>query len=84
LWIGQYDLTTALGIPGQFDHPEFQRATELVLDACRRHGKTAVLSSGDVETLRRGPAAGYNMLVYLGDVWIYQQALRQGLAAIRA
>jgi 2-keto-3-deoxy-L-rhamnonate aldolase RhmA len=84
LWIGQYDLTAALGIPGQFDHPQFERATELVLDACRRHRKTAVLSSGDVATLRRGPSQGYNMLVYLGDVWIYQQALRQGLAAIRA
>jgi 2-keto-3-deoxy-L-rhamnonate aldolase RhmA len=84
LWIGQYDLTTTMGIPGQFDHPEFRRATGIVLDACRRRGKVAVLSSGDVATLRRGPADGYNMLVYLADIWIYQQALRQGLAAIRA
>jgi 2-dehydro-3-deoxyglucarate aldolase/4-hydroxy-2-oxoheptanedioate aldolase len=83
LWIGQYDLTNNLGIPAQFDHPEFQRATKVVLDACRRRGKIAVLSSGDVATLRRGPADGYNMLVYLADIWIYQQALRQGLAAIR-
>jgi 2-dehydro-3-deoxyglucarate aldolase/4-hydroxy-2-oxoheptanedioate aldolase len=83
VWIGQYDLTTTLGIPGQFDHPDFRRAEERVLDACRRHGKTAVLSSGDPATLRRGPAAGYCMLVYLGDVWIYQQALRQGLAEAR-
>jgi 2-dehydro-3-deoxyglucarate aldolase/4-hydroxy-2-oxoheptanedioate aldolase len=84
LWIGQYDLTTAMGIPGQFEHPAFRRATATVLDACRRHGKAAVLSSGDVATLRRGPADGYNMLVYLADIWIYQQALRQGLAACRS
>lgn len=83
LWIGQYDLTAALGIPGQFDHPSFHRAEDIVLDACRRHHKIAVLSSGDATTLRRGQAEGYQMLVYLGDVWIYQQALRQGLAAIR-
>jgi 2-keto-3-deoxy-L-rhamnonate aldolase RhmA len=84
LWIGQYDLTASLGITGRFDHPEFQRATEVVVEACRRRGKTAVLGSGDPETLRRGPAEGFNMLVYLADVWIYQQALRQGLAAARA
>ena len=83
LWIGQYDLTASQGIPGRFDHPAFHRATRRVLDACRKHGKTAVLGAGDVETLRRGPAAGFRMLVYLADVWIYQQALQKGLAAVR-
>ena len=83
LWIGQFDLTTSMGIPGQFNHPDLHAATRRVIDACRRHGKTAVLSSLDVPTLSRGPAEGYRMLVYLGDLWIYQQALRQGLGAIR-
>jgi 2-keto-3-deoxy-L-rhamnonate aldolase RhmA len=83
LWIGQYDLSASLGIPGRFDHPDFRRAAGRVLDACHRRGKIAVLGSGDVEALRRGPAEGFHMLVYLADVWIYQQALRQGLAAIR-
>jgi 2-dehydro-3-deoxyglucarate aldolase/4-hydroxy-2-oxoheptanedioate aldolase len=83
LWIGQYDLSASLGIPGRFDHPDFQRAAGHVLEAFHRRGKIAVLGSGDVEALRRGPAEGFHMLVYLTDVWIYQQALRQGLAAIR-
>lgn len=79
LWIGQYDLTATMGIPGRFEEPAFREATARVLEACRRHGKTAVLGSGDAETLRRGPEAGFRMLVYLTDVWIFQQALRQGL-----
>jgi 2-keto-3-deoxy-L-rhamnonate aldolase RhmA len=83
VWIGQYDLIASLGIPGRFDHADFQRAAGRVLDACQRRGKTAVLGSGDVETLRRGPADGFHMLVYLADVWIFQQALRSGLQAIR-
>jgi 2-dehydro-3-deoxyglucarate aldolase/4-hydroxy-2-oxoheptanedioate aldolase len=83
LWIGQFDLTTSMGIPGQFNDPAFLRATRRVTEACRREGKTAVLSSLDVATLCRGPADGYRMLVYLGDLWIYQQALRQGLDTIR-
>src|SRR6516164_6404781 len=83
LWIGQFDLTASLGIPGQFDHPDLHAATRRVVDACRRHGKTAVLSSLDVPTLGRGPSDGYRMLVYLGDLWIYQQALRSGLTAVR-
>jgi 2-dehydro-3-deoxyglucarate aldolase/4-hydroxy-2-oxoheptanedioate aldolase len=83
LWIGQYDLTTSLGIPGQFDHPTFRDATRRVAEACRRHGKTAVLGSLDVDELRAGPSNGFRMLVYLADVWIYQQALRRCFGSIR-
>jgi 2-dehydro-3-deoxyglucarate aldolase/4-hydroxy-2-oxoheptanedioate aldolase len=82
LWIGQFDLTTSLGIPGQFDHPEFHRATARVADACRRHSKTAVLAVMDVDQLCAGPASGFRMLVYAADLWIYQQALRRCFHAI--
>jgi 2-dehydro-3-deoxyglucarate aldolase/4-hydroxy-2-oxoheptanedioate aldolase len=83
LWIGQFDLTTSMGIPGQFDHPDFLGTTQRVIEACRRQKKTAVLSATDVDTLCRGPSEGYRMLVYLGDLWIYQQALRRGFTTIR-
>jgi 2-dehydro-3-deoxyglucarate aldolase/4-hydroxy-2-oxoheptanedioate aldolase len=84
LWIGQYDLTATMGIPGRFDEPAFREATARVVESCRSRGKAAVLGSGSVETLREGPGAGYRMIVYLADLWIYQQALRQGLAASRS
>jgi 2-dehydro-3-deoxyglucarate aldolase/4-hydroxy-2-oxoheptanedioate aldolase len=82
LWIGQFDLTTSLGIPGQFDHPKLHQATQRVLAACRRENKVAVLGTLDVSTLCQGPSQGYRMLVYLADIWIYQQALRQCFSAI--
>jgi 2-keto-3-deoxy-L-rhamnonate aldolase RhmA len=83
LWIGQYDLSTSLGVPGRLDHRFFQEATNRVLQACRRHHKVAVLGAIDPGVLCTGPAEGYRMLVYLADIWIYQQALKQGMAAIR-
>jgi 2-dehydro-3-deoxyglucarate aldolase/4-hydroxy-2-oxoheptanedioate aldolase len=83
LWIGQFDLTTSLGIPAQFDRPEFHDATRRVLEACRRSGKVAVLGALDVDQLRAGPAQGYRMLVYVLDIWIYQRALGQCFRALR-
>jgi 2-keto-3-deoxy-L-rhamnonate aldolase RhmA len=77
LWIGQFDLSTSLGIPGRFDHRFFHEATRKVVEACRKHGKTAVLGATDAETLARGPVDGFRMLVYLTDIWIYQRGLRQ-------
>lgn len=83
LWIGQYDLTTSLGIPGQFGHPKFTDAVKRVVDACHRHNKAATLAGLDVAELAAGPANGFRMLVYLADLWIYQQALRRCFGAIR-
>jgi 2-keto-3-deoxy-L-rhamnonate aldolase RhmA len=39
LLIGTNDLAMEMGIPGQFDHPEIERAYERVIAACRRHNK---------------------------------------------
>ena len=80
LWIGQYDLTTSLGIPGQFDHPLLPgghppgRRGLPQARQDRRAGRRRRRRS-----FARGPADGFRMLVYLADIWIYQQGLRQGL-----
>jgi 2-keto-3-deoxy-L-rhamnonate aldolase RhmA len=83
LWIGHFDLTNSLGIPGQFGHPTFLRAVDAVLDACRRHGKAAAFMAADVETGQKLLAQGFRCLAYSGDIWLYSQALRQGVAALR-
>jgi 2-dehydro-3-deoxyglucarate aldolase/4-hydroxy-2-oxoheptanedioate aldolase len=83
LWIGQFDLTTSLGIPAQFDHPTFLDATKRVLEACHRHGKAATLAVMDTDQLAAGPANGFRLLVYAADLWIYQQALRRCFKQIR-
>ncbi len=83
LWIGHFDLTNSLGIPGQFSHPDYLRCVERVLAACGRHAKAPGLMPGDVETGRALLAQGFRCLAYWGDIWLYQQALSQGLRALR-
>jgi 2-dehydro-3-deoxyglucarate aldolase/4-hydroxy-2-oxoheptanedioate aldolase len=83
LWIGQYDLTASLGIPGQLDHPDLLRANRQVIEACERHGKTAMLGALDIATLAAAPASGFRMVTYMADLWIYQQALKRCFGTIR-
>lgn len=83
LWIGQFDLTTSLGIPGQFDHPLFTEATRRIVAACRDHGKAATLAVMSPDDLAAGPANGFRLLVYAADLWIYQQALRRCFRQVR-
>lgn len=84
LWLGQYDLTTSLGIPGQFDHQKYQGAVDRMLEACRRHGKAAGYMTTGVEDGRAALARGFRALAFSGDLWIYKQALHQGISAVRA
>lgn len=83
LWIGQYDLSLSLGAPGQFETPQFTGATDRVLSACQKHGKTAGIMPTDVANGRLVLDQGFRIVAYSGDLWIYQSALRQGIAALR-
>ena len=54
LLIGSFDLTSALGIPGQMDHRKLIDAYEAVGNACRKHGKVLGMGgiSGDDDATR--------------------------------
>ncbi len=83
LWIGHNDLSNSLGIPGQFDHPRYREAVALVLDASRRHGQAAGFMATGIDQGQAMLAQGFRILAYGGDVWLYQQSLREGLTALR-
>jgi 2-dehydro-3-deoxyglucarate aldolase/4-hydroxy-2-oxoheptanedioate aldolase len=84
LWIGHFDLTNSLGIPGQFTHPEFRRAVDRVLAACARHDRAAGFMVATVDEGRQALAQGFRCLAYWGDLWLYRRALQEGLLALRA
>lgn len=83
LWIGHFDLTASLGIPGQFDHPDYLNAVDRVLDACHEHGKTLGIMAADVDTATSLLRQGFRAIAYSGDLWLYGQALKQGIDAVR-
>ena len=84
LWVGHFDLTNSMDIPTQFRHPDYLRAVDRVIAACRATGKAAGIMAADVETAKQALAQGFRIIAYWGDVWLYQQALRTGLQAIRS
>jgi 2-dehydro-3-deoxyglucarate aldolase/4-hydroxy-2-oxoheptanedioate aldolase len=83
LWIGHFDLTQSLGVPAQFDHPRFQEAVDAVVAAADAHGKTAGIMAGSVDVGLEWLRRGFRAIAYSGDLWIYQQALAEGIAALR-
>ena len=84
LWIGLYDLTNSLGIPGQMQHPQIESAIDRVIAACHKNNKIPAVLVTSIEEGRAQIQRGFKLIAYGGDVWIYQSALKQGLAAVRA
>ncbi len=84
LWLGHFDLSVSLGIPGEFDHPDFLSAEARIEEAAAKAGK----SFGRLVTTPEAGTAlfarGVDFICYSGDVWLLQEAFRAGSTAIRA
>jgi len=83
LWIGHFDLSTSLGIPGAFDHPTFAQAIGKVRRAANKHGKALGRLVADAADGKARYREGFEVLCYAGDIWVYQDALTAGVDALR-
>ncbi|MEQ8968637.1 MAG: aldolase/citrate lyase family protein [Azospirillaceae bacterium] len=83
-WLGHYDLTDSLGIPGRFDHADFLAAADRLAAACGAAGKTAGIMDGDATLVAAMHARGYRMLGLGSDVGLLQAGYRSGLERVRA
>jgi 2-keto-3-deoxy-L-rhamnonate aldolase RhmA len=84
LWIGHFDLSCSLGIPGQFDHKDFTDAVTAVAKACKKHKKSLGRLVPTVDDAVALHGQGFDFSCYSGDVWALQGAIEAGLTEIRA
>jgi 2-dehydro-3-deoxyglucarate aldolase/4-hydroxy-2-oxoheptanedioate aldolase len=83
-WLGHFDLTNSMGIPGQFEHPYFLAAVDRLIAACRAHGKPAGVLAESVEAAEAWRTRGFRVVAYGTDISLLQQSLRDGLTRLRA
>ena len=84
IWIGHFDLSVDMGIPAQFDHPEFAAAMTRAARACRKHDISLGRIAEQVETGVALNRMGFDFLCYSGDIWLLRDALKAGLDTLRA
>ena len=83
LWVGHFDLSVSLGIPGQFDHPDFRRAIDRTIAACQKHKKALGRLVPTVELGVELYGAGFDFICYSGDVWVLHNALAEAITGLR-
>ena len=84
LWIGHFDLSVSMGIAGQFDHPDFKAAVARVVRAAKKHNKSLGRLVPNVDAGAALFKEGFDFICYSGDVWLLQQAMREGVEGLRA
>lgn len=82
--IGPHDLSCSLGVPEQYDHPDFLAACKTIFSKARTKGIGAGIHFwGNVDQHVRFLNLGANMLIHSGDISLFQKHLQLELSAVK-
>jgi len=83
--IGPYDLSGSMGIPGQFEHPDFLQAMDRIKEVARSLDATGGIHviEPEVESLNDRIKDGYKFIAYSLDIRILDSNCRQALNFIK-
>jgi 2-keto-3-deoxy-L-rhamnonate aldolase RhmA len=83
LWVGHFDLSVSLGVPGEFGSKTFTDAIARVGAAARAHGKSLGRLVPNVQTGIELFGQGFDFICYSGDVWVLHDALKDAIDKLR-
>ncbi len=83
IFVGPFDLSISMGIPGQFETPQFQKAVDRVLEACKDADKPCMIFTGSVEEAEIYIKKGFHAVANGIDTDIFMNAYRAMVEAIR-
>jgi len=83
LFVGPLDLSYALGIPRQFDHPDFLDALDRVIAAGRNAGIPTGILAPTVEAARAYRARGFQFIALSSDSVLLATTIQSALASMR-
>jgi len=76
IFVGPFDLSTAMGIPGQFDRPEFQDALRHIRGVCAAAKKPSLIFAATAEAAKADFALGYDSVTYGMDASVLVNACK--------
>jgi len=84
LFVGPLDLSTNMGIPGEFEHPRMLEARRQVARAAKDHNKAAGLLLGAPTAVAGAKADGFSLIAMGSDGGAVTTGLRQTAAALKS
>ena len=84
IFVGPFDLSISMGMPGQFDAPEFQAAITRIVAACRAAGKYCMFFTGTADGVVDGFRRGFDAMAYSLDAALFIQSVKRDVEDIRS
>jgi 2-keto-3-deoxy-L-rhamnonate aldolase RhmA len=81
--IGPTDLSVALGVAGQMEHPKLVDAIERTMAACARHGVIPAIHTNDVAMTTAWARRGMRLVSNNSEVGLLMAGVRSAVTAIR-
>ena len=82
--VGPADLSVALGVPGQFDHPDFIAAVELVRDRCNAYGIAPGMHMRSIDMARFWIPRGLRFVSCNNDIGMLFERVTETVSAMHA
>ncbi|NOU08005.1 MAG: hypothetical protein HOO99_17665 [Hyphomicrobiaceae bacterium] len=83
LWVGHFDLTNFLGVPGEFQHPKYLDAIKRIVAAGKKHNKGLGFMASDTKWAADYKALGFNMFASGTDMAFLTSGIRAILDPLR-
>ena len=83
IFVGPFDLSISLGIPGQTNHPLEVEAIEKIATACRKHNKIAGILMFDQELLAQWINKDFRFAVYSSDITLLADAASSAVRELK-
>ncbi len=76
IFVGPFDLSISMGIPGQFKNPVFTAALDRILAACKAAGKFSMVFTGNREWINDYYEMGYDIVTWGMDTVVLIEGFR--------
>jgi 4-hydroxy-2-oxoheptanedioate aldolase len=83
IFVGPYDLSQSLGIPGDVENPRVVQAMRTIVEECRKRNMAAGTFVDTIDAAKRWCDAGLRYLCYSVDVGLFTEKCRETTRLLR-
>ena len=83
VFVGPNDLSISLGVPDQYDHPDYEAALRQILSVCASHGTPTLIHHQTVELTQKWLREGARFVLYSSDSRTMHNGFREEFGAIK-
>ena len=84
IFVGPNDLSISLGVPNQYDHPDYEAALRRILSICKAHNTPTLIHSTSVAIAEKWLREGARFVLHSNDQRIMHNGFKEEFDAIRA